>query len=364
MRKYYVEKFNASDDSYKITGIYTEAETIVSKGDILFSLESSKTSIDIESQESGIIYFIICVGDIINVGQLVYIISDTKIDTWKDQFNIERNNSPNSDSGLTITNKAKILLEKNNIDPKLLNKKVIKEADVNNYLNNSLGYKPILFDRSLISNNLSIGEHKAVIIIGARGGAKMCIDALRESTQFSIIGLIDDNIAPGNKVLGYPVIGNFNAFEELISMGIANFILAFGIIANRKDRHALYLKMKRLGARFPNIIHPKSIVEDSCEIGEGNVILAGANIGSCVKLGNLNYINNNSVVSHDCILKDNVHISPGAVLASSIAVDSHVLIGMNTTLYMGIKIGENSTITNGLIINHDVESNHFQKSNN
>ena len=100
------------------------------------------------------------------------------------------------------------------------------------------------------------------------------------------------------------------------------------------------------------------------QFGEGNVILAGANLGSCVKLGNLNYINNNALISHDCNIMNNVHVAPGAVLASSINVESHVLIGMNTTLYYGINIGESSTILNGLVINNDIKNNIVQKSNN
>jgi UDP-perosamine 4-acetyltransferase len=92
--------------------------------------------------------------------------------------------------------------------------------------------------------------------------------------------------------------------------------------------------------------------------------LAGANVGSSVILGDLNYINNNSLISHDCRLLNNIHIAPSAVLASSINVKSHVLIGMNSTLYYGLNIGESTTILNGLIINCDIESNIVQKTNN
>ena len=79
--------------------------------------------------------------------------------------------------------------------------------------------------------------------------------------------------------------------------------------------------MKQIGCIFPNVIHPKAVVEESVIMGEGNVILAMANIGSCVKMGNLNYINNNSLISHDCELQgENVTscISTGFLLKTAL----------------------------------------------
>ena len=148
------------------------------------------------------------------------------------------------------------------------------------------------------------------------------------------------------------------------SPGLNNFIIAFGVLVKRKERFKLYKSLKLKGCVFPNIIHPHAIVEKSVELGEGNVILAGANVGSSVKLGNLNYINNSSIVSHDCILTDNIHISPGAVLGSSVKIEDHVLVGMNTTLYLGISIGESTTILNGLRINSDIDKNIIQREDN
>ena len=58
-----------------------------------------------------------------------------------------------------------------------------------------------------------------------------------------------------------------------------------------------------------------------------------------------------------------MHVSPGAVLASSIEVESHCLIGMNSTLFYGIKLGENVVINNGVIVNKDIPKNSFIKIN-
>jgi UDP-perosamine 4-acetyltransferase len=356
MKKYFVEKFNASDDSFKITEVYMNSGNFIKNGELILSIESSKADIDIEAKESGYIYYKLSIGDTINVGDLFYLISDDKINNYDEYFktkNIEKID------GFSISKKANDLLIKHDLSPLDINKKIIKERDVLDFIDQNINQSSV-FDKNLIISHDTLKT--PIIIIGAGGGAKMCIDALRDSNDFTVVGLLDDNVDLGVKVLDVPVVGNLKSIESLLELSIVNFIIAFGVLEKRKKRFKLFLDLKEKGCLFPNIIHPQAIVEKSVLMGSGNVILAGANVGSSVILGNLNYINNNSLISHDCHLMDNIHIAPSAVLASSIHIKSHVLIGMNSTLYYGIKIGESTTILNGLIINSDIDDNIIQKN--
>jgi sugar O-acyltransferase (sialic acid O-acetyltransferase NeuD family) len=361
INKYYVEKFNASDDYFNVTELYFNHSEYVQSGDLIFSIESSKADLDIEAEKDGYLYYNFKIGQKINVGELFYIISDEQNENWITEFN-NQNELTSNDNGLSISIKAKKLIELHDINPFNIGKKNIKEIDVLNYLVSikkdnfsSLGSKYLIEKK----DNLT-----PIVIIGGGGGAKMCIDALNHSNQYQVVGILDDKLDIGHNVIGINVIGSVNDVEVVLKFGINHFILAFGVLTERNLRYSLYLKMKQMGCYFPNIIHSKAVVEDSVIMGEGNVVLAQANIGSCVKLGNLNYINNNALISHDCELNDNIHLAPGAVLASSILVESNVLIGMNSTVYYGISIGNGATILNGLIINNSISSNKIQKTNN
>jgi sugar O-acyltransferase (sialic acid O-acetyltransferase NeuD family) len=361
INKYYVEKFNASDDYFNVTELYFLQSEYIKKSELIFSIESSKADIDVESASEGYLYYNIVKGQKINVGDLFYIISDEKITDWENQFKKEVE-TQSQDLGILISNKAKILIESNGINPLDLNKKNIKEIDVINFLNSLKNENfEIIGKKYLIEGN---SNAIPVIIIGGGGGAKMVIDALKNSVKYQVVGILDDKLDLGYNVMGINVVGRLNDVKSLLDIGINNFILAFGVLTQRNVRYDLYLKLKELGCIFPNVIHPKAVVEQSVIMGEGNVILAMANIGSCVKIGNLNYINNNALISHDCELHENVHLAPASVLASSIIIESNVLIGMNSTLYYGITIGFGSTILNGLIINNTVSNNVIQKINN
>jgi sugar O-acyltransferase (sialic acid O-acetyltransferase NeuD family) len=357
MKKYFVEKFNASDDSFKITELYVSSGSFVNSGELIISIGSSKADIDIEAEESGYLFYVLSIGDTIFVGDIFYIISENNVIDLSFHFQVK---SLEKVEGFTISRKAQDLLFKYNLSPGVIKKKIIKESDVIDFVEKNIISKPVFDEKLLLFYDLN---KIPIIIIGAGGGAKMCIDALIDSTDYTIIGLLDDNFDLGKKVFDVPVVGNLKAIDLLLEVSINNFIIAFGVLENRIKRFQLFLELKRKGCLFPNIIHPHAIVEKSVKMGVGNVVLAGANLGSSVLLGDLNYINNNSVVSHDCCLANNIHIAPSAVLASSIKIESNVLIGMNSTLFYGINIGENSTIFNGLVINNDIGDNIIQKVN-
>jgi sugar O-acyltransferase (sialic acid O-acetyltransferase NeuD family) len=355
MKKYFVEKYNASDDSFQVTETFIKSGDFAEIGKIIISIESSKTTIDIEAQESGYVYFNFSEGMSINVGDLFFIISNILID---DTTNLFESQFHKPIEGYSISKKASVLMAQHNFVPSDFQKSIIKERDVLDLIQKETS-KP---NFELILKNLE--EKTPIIIIGAGGGAKMCIDSLADSIDYQVVALIDDNKQIGTFVLGVPVVGKLTCIEELLAKNYEHFVIAFGVLDKRKIRYELYTNLKKSGCKFPNIIHPKAILEKSVVLGDGNVVLAGANIGSCVNLGNLNYLNNNSLVSHDCILEDNIHVAPGSVLASSIKVESHVLIGMNTTIYYGLTIGESSTILNGLTINNNIGKNIIQKTNN
>ena len=52
----YVEKYNASDDSFFVNEIYIQNGERIDIDDLILSIESSKADIDIESKFSGFFY--------------------------------------------------------------------------------------------------------------------------------------------------------------------------------------------------------------------------------------------------------------------------------------------------------------------
>ena len=201
----------------------------------------------------------------------------------------------------------------------------------------------------LISKPYDIAETKSnkVLIYGGGGLAKVAIDILRKRKEYQLYGVIDSNYPDKKDVLGVPVIGNDAMLKELFNNGYNKAFNAIGLVNNAHWRKPPYEKLKEIGFEFINVIHDTAAIEESVKMGEGNLVCAGAAIGSDTIIGNNCFINVGSIISHDCIISDNCHIASGAVLAGRVIVGENTLIGQGCTIYIGVKIGKNVVIQNG-----------------
>jgi sugar O-acyltransferase (sialic acid O-acetyltransferase NeuD family) len=344
MNKYYVEKFNASDDTFKITDFYKKSGSYVNYGELICTIETSKADIDIEAQVSGYLFHIKAKGDVINVGELFYIITEN------DQIELQNIFSKSIQENIcdfTISSKARILLEENNISPDVLGKKIIKESDVLEFINKK--NIPDLIDK--INTRF---ESNSILILGGQGGAKMCIDAIRSKSEFEIIGIVDSKLRVGDLVSKIPVIGGENLLFPLYKKGINKIVVSFSSLKNLTKRQEKINELKKIGFQLPNIFHSQAVIESSSSFGEGNIVLASSIIGSCCQIGSFNYVNTGAIICHDAIVENNNHFAPNSVIAGRINIGNNNLIGINVSTFYDITIGSNVIINNGVSVNTNV----------
>lgn len=347
----YIENMTVNDDAYLIQKLCFENGSNVSKGQIIAMIETSKAVADVYAPESGYLYYNkVKEGQEAGVGFLLGIISKNGIvdSGYFDECNYSSNNK--IDGTLTkfyenfdvrVSQAAMKLLQEHNLSTSVFKgKKIIRSSDVNDYLNS------IIVKRS---SKLETSNNKVkLIIIGAGGHAKMCIEIVQQSDTYEIVGLVDSRLEKGTEVYGLTVIGNENDLKALYDNGNKNAVIGFSALHKPIIRQQLYENLLKIGYTVPTIIHKSSIIEPSVVVGDGNQIMAGAIIGSDVKIGNNNILNSGCIVSHDSILYDNVHIAPGAILAGSVTIGSSCIIGMGVTVYMKVRIGNNCIVYNGI----------------
>jgi sugar O-acyltransferase (sialic acid O-acetyltransferase NeuD family) len=180
-------------------------------------------------------------------------------------------------------------------------------------------------------------------ILGIGGHAKVVIETVKLA-GFEISGIYDDDINllgklyQGSKVLG--TINNSITGEAIISIG------------NNSVRHKIHTLLS--SCIWKTIIHPKAIVSEDVEIGEGSIIMAGAIIQAGVKIGKHTIINTGSCIDHDCEIGDFVHIAPSCGLAGGVKVGDGSFIGIGTSIIPNCIIGDwvivgaGSTVINNL----------------
>ena len=112
---------------------------------------------------------------------------------------------------------------------------------------------------------------KKIILIGAGGHAKSCIDIIEKENKFKIVCLVDQ-VKKNSKLFNYPIVDETIPQENLLKKA-KNVLIAVGQIKNADTRVKLFQKYKKLGFKFPVIISPNSIVSNYSKIDEGSIIM-------------------------------------------------------------------------------------------
>jgi acetyltransferase EpsM len=194
----------------------------------------------------------------------------------------------------------------------------------------------------------------AILVYGGGGHGKSLIDLLRILGIFHIVGIIDDGISPGERIMGLLVLGGAEVLADLYAQGVRLAVNAVGGIGNVSIRLKVFQHLAQAGFACPPVIHPTAFVEVSSALSPGVQVMPHAYVGSEARLGFGVIVNTGAIVSHDCALGDYVNISPGAMLAGEVHIGRGALVGMGATLHLGVKVGAGARIGNGATIKADV----------
>lgn len=181
-------------------------------------------------------------------------------------------------------------------------------------------------------------DKRKLLIIGASGHGRVVADIALKTNRWKNIAFLDDdeNI---KSTIGIEVIGKFSDTIKYI-----NDFEIFVAIGNNQQREKMHIQLKKAGANIPVLIHPSVILGEKVEVRTGTVVMPGAIINSCSKIGEGCIVNTGATIDHDNIIEDFVHISPGVHLAGMVTV------GKRSWLCVGVTVSNNVAITSDCII--------------
>lgn len=177
-----------------------------------------------------------------------------------------------------------------------------------------------------------------MFLYGASGHAKVIIDILN-ANGIKIEGLVDDN-PEITDLLGYPVFHQYADHSPLIIS-----------IGNNSIRKMI---AEKISADFATAIHPTAVISPAATVGDGSVVMQGAIVQSCAKIGKHCIINTGASVDHECIIEDYVHVSPHATLCGNVHVGEGSWIAAGSVVLPGIKIGKWSVIGAGSVVSKNI----------
>ena len=203
---------------------------------------------------------------------------------------------------------------------------------------------------------------KDVIIVGAGGFGPEILQYVSEfqatSTEYNVKGFLDDDPQKlGRFILGHSVIGNTTDYTIKDNDW---FIMAIGQPGTQK---IVAERLRHKGARFLTIIHPKSYVADSAELGEGCIICPFCNVSSHAKLGRNVVLTCFSTAAHHSQLGDYSVLSPYSAVNGGAIIGEAVFLGTGSAVNPNKRVGNNSKIAAGSYVYRDVAENMIAMGN-
>lgn len=191
---------------------------------------------------------------------------------------------------------------------------------------------------------------KGVIVIGAGGHAKVCIESLRAMGE-QVDFCVGDSHSKSDCV-GVPVL---NGDEHLARLHADGYTRAFVAIGSNRIREQLADLAIAQGYELVNAISRHAVVSPTVQLGTGIAVMAGAIINAESVIGSLAIINTGACVDHDCKIGKAAHVAPQCGLAGNVSVGSKSFLGIGSRVIPEIFIGSEVMVGAGSVVIVDVE---------
>jgi len=189
-------------------------------------------------------------------------------------------------------------------------------------------------------------KNKPIILIGSGGHASVLYDILKLNNR-NILGVVNPSLLKGSTVFNeLEVLGDDSTILDFKASDV-ELVNGLGPSTKSKKRLNISLEYASLGYSFTSVIHPQATISKNTQIEEGVQIMAGVIIQFGANIGKFCVLNTGSIIEHDCLINDHVHIGPGAVLCGSVSLSDNVYIGANAVIIQNIHVEESSIVGAG-----------------
>lgn len=193
---------------------------------------------------------------------------------------------------------------------------------------------------------------RKVVVIGAGGHAKVCIDILMMMGEEIAYCLADSKSDDFH--MGIPVLVGDRYLRILRNKGFSRAFIAIG--AN-DTRSALAEKCIEQGYTLINAISPRSYISRYSKLGKGVAVMPGAIINTDVVIEDVAIINTGATIDHDCNIGKAVHVGPQCALAGNVTVGTGTLIGIGAVIIPNITIESGVTVGAGSVVIDHIPAN-------
>jgi sugar O-acyltransferase (sialic acid O-acetyltransferase NeuD family) len=197
---------------------------------------------------------------------------------------------------------------------------------------------------------------KSILLVGAGGHAKACIDVIEQKEGFIVKGLVGLPEEVGSRVLDYPVLGSDEDVPALYG-DCKNALVAVGQIKTPELRMHFFNQLQKNGFLLPVIVSPYAYVSPHASLGAGTIVMHGAVVNAGAVVGKNCIINTRVLIEHEAIVANHCHISTGAIINGNASIGVGSFIGSGSIIEHDISLGSRCVVGMGLAVRHHYTDN-------
>lgn len=191
-----------------------------------------------------------------------------------------------------------------------------------------------------------------ILLVGAGGHARSCIDVIESVSSYAIGGLIGRAEEVGTTVFGYSVVGTEADLPRLRG-GHSHALVGVGQLKTAAPREKLFSLLVENGFTLPAVVSRRAYVSPRATLGAGTIVMHGAVVNAGARIGQNCIVNSQALVEHDVEVGDHCHVSTGARVNGGVTVGRGTFIGSGSTIMQGVRIGERCVVAMGVSARRD-----------
>lgn len=190
-----------------------------------------------------------------------------------------------------------------------------------------------------------------VLLIGAGGHARVCLEALLDDPLHDVIGAVSRD-GSGVDELGVPMLGTDDDLPDVTQRAQAT--TAFVAIGDNRARSTVARRWLETGLPLATAVSRHVAISSTAVIAPGVALLPGAVVNASTTIGLGSIVNTNASVDHDCDIGEFVHIAPGTAIGGGVTIGDSTFVGLGARIIPNLRIGAGVTIGAGAVVIRDV----------
>ena len=314
----------SNEEEVTVVKIYVKPNSYVKKKQKLFEIETTKTSVEIESINSGYIFFDFDINHKIQCGEIFYEINKEQKKKNKKNILVEKK---------IITKDAKKIINKFNIDLNNIKEKIISTDVLKKYINQKTEIK-----------KFPIGKKNGVLIVGCSSHGATVYDYLLDEGKYlpqAFVNYSDDYFV--ENFLNLDVF-SVNDLKKIYENGITKIFINTN---NYRTTQNISKEAEKIGYELINVVHKTAWVSKRAVLGKSVFIGPNSLVGTNANVGSYSKILNSASIAHDTSIGEHVQVSDGCIIAGNCNIGDRCLFGINSSVINNCKIGSDVTVVSG-----------------